>query len=108
MVHKKRSKGSRSASALLELEAESSEALPYKRNSGAVFRSAFASHQPLARLVGERGGGAALFAKKCDLINDNISAESLRSKNIKTTESLKDSSDSVEYSDKIDSSIGKA
>ena len=25
-----------------------------------------ASHQPLARLVGERGGGAALFAKKCD------------------------------------------
>ena len=58
----------------------------------AVFRSAIASHQPLARLVGERGKclknmSAALFAKKCDYANENISAESRRSKNADSAKS---------------------
>ena len=80
---------------------------PKSETAAAVFRSAFASHQPLARLVGERGKclknmSAALFAKKCDLINDNIFAEFRRSENIKTAEYLKDSNDSAEYSDKLD------
>ena len=53
--------------------------------------------------VGERGGGAALFAKKCDLINDNIFAEFRRSEKVEnaesTSKSLKDSSDSTNSSD---------
>ena len=57
-----------------------------------------ASHQPLARCVGERGGGAALFAKKCDYINENISIESRRIERVENAESLKDSIDSAESS----------
>ena len=49
-----------------------------------VFRSAFASHQPLARCVGERGGGAAFFAKKSDSINGNNLTESRRSERAKS------------------------
>ena len=72
------------------------------KKAAAVFRSAFASHQPLARLVGERGGGAALFAKKSDLINTNNFVEFRRSERVESTKSLKDSNDSVESSEKMD------
>ena len=46
--------------------------------------------------VGERGGGAALFAKKCDLINANNLAESRRSERAENVELVKDSNDFIE------------
>ena len=53
--------------------------------------------------VGERGKclknmSAALFAKKCDYINENVSIESRRSERVENAESLKDSIDSAESS----------
>ena len=94
--------GGRSASALLELECDIARLSPKSETAAAVFRSAIASHQPLARLVGERGGGAALFAKKCDYINENISIESRRIERVENAESLKNSADSIESNDKMD------
>ena len=69
MVHKKREKGGSSASALFMQEAESSEDSPLKalpkayersevKTAELVFRSAFASHQPLASV---QGSGASVL-----------------------------------------------
>ena len=115
----KERKGGSSASALLELEAENSETLPLKacRRLASIAkqkqRSFFSFGSRLTSAVGKacRGAGqvfknmsAALFAKKSDYINENISAESRRSERVETftknaeshIESQKDSSDSIE------------
>ena len=106
----KEEKESSSAFALFMQEADKARLPPKSETAAAVFRSAIASHQPLARHVGEQGGGCKpLFAKESDSINAKITAESSRSENTESftenaeshKETLKDSSDFI---DSIDSS----
>ena len=107
----KEKQGGSSASALLELEAENSEALPLKAcrrlasEAKQKQRSFFSFGSRLTSAVGkaDRGSGeegAALFAKKSDYINETNLTESRRiemAENAEShTESLKDSSNSVE------------
>ena len=86
----KEEKGGRSASALLELEADKARLSPKSEKAAAFL------------CVGERGGGAALFAKKSDCINENISIESRRSERVENAESLNKSNDSIELNHNMD------
>ena len=91
-------KGGSSASALLELEAENSEALPLKAKKRSF----------LARR-GSGEEGAALFAKKSDYINENISAESRRIERAENaeshTESIKESNNSSNSKKSLEDNI---
>ena len=72
------------------------------KNSGCFFFVRLSPHISRWQVRRGAGRGCRHFAKKCDYINENIKAESRRSKNVKTAESFKDSSDSAESSDKTD------
>ena len=94
----KEEKGGSSASALLELEAENSEALPLK-----------AKKQSFLARRGSGEEGAALFAKKSDYINENISAESRRIERAENaeshTESIKESNNSSNSKKSLEDNI---
>ena len=108
---KKEEQGGSSASALLELECDIASLSPKSvpkacehseaKTAAACFSFGLsASHQPLARCVGERGGGAALFAKKSDYMNCEMAIESRRSERVESNaESAETAKDSIDSSD---------
>ena len=93
----KEEKGGRSASALLELEADKSEALPLKALPEAYERSEVKTAAAFLARRGSGEEGAALFAKKSDYINENISAESRRIERAENAESQSDSTQSSDF-----------
>lgn len=63
----------------------------YKRSevkTAELFRSAFASYQPLASCVGERGGGGKPFLRKNAIIACEMKVESWRNERVESLESL--------------------
>ena len=82
--------GGRSASALLELECDIARLSPKSETATAVWR------------VGERGGGAALFAKKSDYANETNLTKSRRRERVENAESLNKSNNSIELNHNMD------
>ena len=81
-----------------------------KQKQRSFFSFGFRLTSAVGKCVGERGGGAALFAKKSDYANETNLTESRRIEKVESAESFaesnaesyKDSSDSIESNHKID------